>query len=112
MRRDEQGGGHAAAAYAWGIEDGLIDKLRGDLEGAPIARKFKPLLAFVRKLTLTPSAVGQEDADTVFAAGWDERALHDAIAVTARMTFMCRVVQDYGFVPPAPRSPRKGRKDA
>ena len=93
---------HAAAAYAWGIEEGLIDKLLDDLEGAPIAEKFKPLLAFARKLTLTPSAVSQEDADAVFAAGWDEKALHDTICVTARMNFMCRVVQGYGFVPLGP----------
>ena len=93
---------HAAAAYAWGIEEGLIDKLLDDLESAPIAEKFKPLLAFVKKLTLTPSGVSQEDADAVFAAGWDEKALHDAIAVTARMNFMCRVVQGYGFVPLSP----------
>ncbi len=46
--------------------------------------------------------MSQEDADAVFAAGWDERALHDAIAVTARMNFMCRVVQGYGFVPLGP----------
>lgn len=94
--------GHTAAAYAWGIEEGLIDKLLGDLEGAPIAEEFKPLLAFVKKLTLTPSAVSQEDADAVFAAGWDEKALHDAIAVTARMNFMCRLVQGHGFVPMGP----------
>ena len=93
---------HAAAAYAWGIEEGLIDRLLDDLETAPIAEEFKPLLAFVEKLTLTPSAVNQEDADAVFAAGWDEKALHDAIAVTARMNFMCRVVQGYGFVPLGP----------
>ncbi len=93
---------HAAAAYAWGIEEGLIDKLLGDLKSAPIAEEFKPLLAFVKKLTLTPSAVSQEDADAVFAAGWDEKALHDAICVTARMNFMCRVVEGHGFRPMGP----------
>ena len=77
-------------------------ELLDDLESAPIADKFKPLLAFIRKLTLTPSAMSQSDADAVFAAGWDEKALHDAIAVTARMNFMCRVVQGYGFVPLSP----------
>ena len=32
----------------------------------------------------------QADADAVFAAGWDEHALHDAIAITARAAFMQR----------------------
>ena len=39
------------------------------------------------------------DAEAVFAAGWDEKALHDAIAITARMAFMQRLVSGYGFKP-------------
>ncbi len=90
---------HTAAAYAWGIEEGLIDALLEDLENAPVDAKFKPLLAYARKLTLTPSEVTQADADAVFDAGWNEKAMHDAIAVTARMNFMCRLVQGHGFTP-------------
>lgn len=90
---------HTAAAYAWGIKDGLIDELLADLDKADVAPKFRPLLAYARKLTLAPSEVTQADADAVFAAGWDEKALHDAIAVTARMNFMARLVQGHGFVP-------------
>ena len=41
----------------------------------------------------------QADADAVFAAGWPEQALHDAIAVTARASFMQRLVEGHGFVP-------------
>lgn len=93
---------HTAAAYAWGIEDGLIDKLLADLRTAPVEGRFRPLLAYARKLTLTPAEVTQADADAVFAAGWNEKALHDAIAVTARMNFMCRLVQGHGFTPMSP----------
>lgn len=99
--------GHCAAAEEWGIESGLIDKLVADLSTAPIDDKFKPLLAFVRKLTLTPSAMSQADADAVFAAGWDEKALHDAIAVTARMNFMNRLVEGFGFVQTDPARARE-----
>jgi uncharacterized peroxidase-related enzyme len=90
---------HSAVVYAWGIEEGLLDKLLADLDTAPVEPRLKPLLAFVRKLTLTPSKMTQADADAVFAAGWDEKALHDAIAVTARMCFMQRMVEGYGFIP-------------
>jgi uncharacterized peroxidase-related enzyme len=90
---------HAAAAQALGISSGLIDGLLRDPDRAPIDDKFKPLLSFVKKLTLTPSAMTQADADAVFQAGWDEKGLHDAIAVTARMNFMCRLVEGYGFTP-------------
>ncbi len=100
---------HRAAAEAHGIAEGLIDALLADLDTAPVDRKFRPLLAYARKLTLAPSEVSQADADAVFAAGWDEKALHDAIAVTARMNFMCRLVQGYGFTP---MTPEKARENA
>lgn len=90
---------HSEVAYAWGIEDGLIEQLIDDLDSAPIEPRLRPLLAFVRKLTLTPGEMTQADADAVFAAGWEEQALHDAIAVTARMCFMQRLAEGHGFLP-------------
>lgn len=90
---------HSEVAYAWGIEEGLIDRLLDDLESAPIEQRLKPLLAFVRKLTLALADMTQADADAVFAAGWGEEALHDAIAITARMSFMQRLVEGHGFAP-------------
>ena len=70
-----------------------------DLDTAPVEARLKPLLAFVRKLTLTPAEMSQADADAVFEAGWEEQALHDAIAVTARAVFMQRLVEGHGFTP-------------
>lgn len=100
---------HSAAAYAWDIEEGLVDELLADIDSAPVDDKFKPLFHFVRKLTLTPGEVTQADVDAVFAAGWDEKALHDAIAVTARMCFMQRIIHGHGFTP---MSPEKARANA
>ena len=48
---------------------------------------------------LTPGAMTQADADAVLAAGWEEQALQDAIAITARAAFMQRLVEGHGFVP-------------
>lgn len=90
---------HSEVAYARGIENGLIEQLINDFDSAPVEPKLKTLLAFVRKLSVTPVEISQADADSVFAAGWDENALHDAIAVTARAGFMQRLVQGYGFIP-------------
>lgn len=90
---------HSEAAYAWGIARGLLDDLVKDVDGAAFNAKMKPLLRFVRKLTLTPGEMTQEDADAVFAAGWDEEALHDAIAICARMCFMQRIVEGHSFIP-------------
>jgi alkylhydroperoxidase family enzyme len=90
---------HSEVAYEWGIEDGLLDRLIDDLDSAPIEQRLKPILAFVRKLILAPKDLTQADADAVFSAGWEEKALHDAIAISARASFMQRLVEGYGFVP-------------
>lgn len=90
---------HSEVAYAWGIPDGAIEQLLKDPSTAPLEPRLKPLLAFVRKLTLTPGGMSQADADDVFAAGWDENALHDAIGVTARAAFMQKLVEGHGFKP-------------
>lgn len=92
-------GAHSEVAYAWGIKQGVLDELMHDVATASVEPKLKPLLAYVRKLAATPSEMTQADADAVFAAGWDEHALHDAIVITARAAFMQRLVEGHGFVP-------------
>ena len=89
-------GVHKLVAESYGIEAGVIEALVDGIEAAPVAEKIKPLLAFVRKLNDTPAQMTQADADTVFAAGWSERALHDAIDICAMFNYMNRVVLGHG----------------
>ena len=96
---DFVGVAHAEVAYAWGVQSGLVEQLVADFDTAPVEPRLKTLLRFVRTLAVSPAQVSQADADAVFQAGWDEQALHDAIAVTARAAFMQRLVQGFGFVP-------------
>ena len=93
---------HSAAAVARGIAPGVVEKLVADVASTPVSEKLKPLLALVKKLALEPNQVSQSDADAVFAAGWDEQAYHSAVAVTARMTFMSKIIHGHGFVPMSP----------
>jgi uncharacterized peroxidase-related enzyme len=90
-------GGHRAAAELFGIAPQTIDGLIQDLATAPIDSKLRPILAFVKKLTLTSTRMTQADADAVFAAGWDEAALHSAIAVCCLFNFMNRLVDGHGI---------------
>jgi uncharacterized peroxidase-related enzyme len=90
---------HSEVAYAWGIERGLVERLLEDPDGAAADARLKALLGFVRKLTVAPREVSKADVDAVLAAGWDEDALHDAVAVTARAAFMHRLVAAYGLIP-------------
>lgn len=89
-------GAHAVAAQAFGVPEDTLDKLVLDVDGAPIADKLKPVLRFARKLTLKPATMVQADADAVFAVGWTEQALHDAICVTCLYNFMNRLLDGHG----------------
>ena len=89
-------GGHAAAAEAFGVAPRFLQALLDEPETAPVSEKLKPILAYVRKLTLSSSRMTQADADAVYAAGWDERALSDAIAVCCMFNFMNRLVDGHG----------------
>src|SRR5205085_9727850 len=75
---------HSEVAYAWGIHRGLVEQLMTDADRAPVEPRLKVLLDFVRKLAVSPNAMSQGDADAVLGAGWNEQALHDAVAITAR----------------------------
>ena len=103
-------GGHRAAAELFGIAPQTIDGLIQDLATAPIDSKLRPILAFVKKLTLTSTRMTQADADAVFAAGWDEAALHSAIAVCCLFNFMNRLVDGHGIEADRASFTERGRK--
>lgn len=105
-------GTHTAIAIAFGLDERLLQALRDDIELAPVPEPMRPILRFVKKLTLTPSRLIQADADAVFSAGWDERALHDAIAVCARFNFMNRMVMGHGIVAEPEKFMERGRRKA
>lgn len=90
-------GVHTATAEALGIEKGLVPALADDIETASVDEKLKPVLRYVAKLTDRPDSLTQADADAVYAAGWDERALHDAVLVCCIFNFMNRLVEGLGI---------------
>ena len=88
---------HAETARLFGVDARLLEGLVKDFDRVPMDARFSALLAFVRKLCLSGHRLEQADADAVYAAGWSEGALHDAIAVCAFFAFMNRLVQGHGI---------------
>ncbi len=62
-----------------------------------MAERLKPLLRYARKLTLTPSKITPGDAEALLAAGWEEQALHDAVAICGLFNLMNRLVEGLGI---------------
>lgn len=91
--------GHSRAAVKLGAARKWFDELADDVETASVRDEMKPILRFVKKLTLTPARISQADADAVFAAGWDEKSLHEAICVCARFSMMNRLTLGHGLIP-------------
>lgn len=90
-------GVHEATAREFGLPEGLMLQLIEDIDQAPVDEKMKPILRYVRKLTLSPSRMTQADADAIFAADWNEQALHDAVSTCALFNFMNRLVEGHGI---------------
>jgi uncharacterized peroxidase-related enzyme len=89
-------GSHRVYSEIFGIERGLVDALLVDIETAPVAETLKPVMRYVKKLTKLPSKLVQADADAVFAAGWTETALYEAVQVCAAFNLMNRIVEGAG----------------
>lgn len=85
-------GAHSMIANLFGIEESTLQALSEDIDSANVPNKIKPLLAYTKKLTLSPSKITQDDADKVYAAGWSEEALFGAICTCALFNFMNRIV--------------------
>lgn len=91
-------GAHAIAASVYGIDEQVLAAILADPEDAPFDQRLKPILAYVKKLTLTPATMTPADAKRVYDAGWDERALFDAISVCALFNMMNRIVLGAGIL--------------
>ncbi len=59
-----------------------------------------PVLNFVHKLTLSPDKITTADVVPIFAAGWNDRTVHDAAAVCGLFNLMNRLVNGLGVEAP------------
>lgn len=89
-------GVHAETAKAYGISAAAVDGMFDSLDVAEIDDRLKPILRLARKLTESPASLTESDTSAVFEAGWDEKALHDAIMVVCCFNFMNRLLEGHG----------------
>jgi len=103
-------GGHLAASRAFGVDEALLAALLADEATAPVEARLRPVYSYLRKLTLSPARITDEDAARVFAAGNSEADLHDAIAVCCLFSFMNRLVEGHGIVAIEGQFDERGRR--
>ena len=88
---------HSFLAEELGVSEAVLPALLDNIDSAPIAARLRPILQYVRKLTLTPSRLVEADATAVYDAGWDSEALFQAIAITAYFNFCNRITAGAGL---------------
>lgn len=77
----------------------LVSAVLADYRTAAIDEKLRATLGFLEKLTLTPLALGPDDAKAVRAAGVSDEAIRDAILVCSLFNTIDRIADALGFVP-------------
>ncbi len=87
---------HQLIAEIHGIPEATLKTLVEHPEDSGIEPCLVPVLAYLRKLTLTPSKMIDADSHAVFAAGVSEQALYDAVTICALFNFMNRIVEGCG----------------
>jgi uncharacterized peroxidase-related enzyme len=58
--------------------------------------RTRALCDYARKLTLTPTAMGADDAEALRAQAIDDATIHDAIQVIAYFNYINRVAEGVG----------------
>lgn len=88
---------HIEVGRHYGTPDDLIDDLMKGIHNAPIDERIKPVLSYVRMLTLAPGRVTKSDVTALYDAGWDDTAVSHAALVCAFFSFMNRWVDGLGI---------------
>ncbi len=88
---------HSQIAVDLGMSPEVVAKMLSKPHKADIDPRMRPVFDFVRKLTLSPEKITRADVDAIFAAGWDDRAVHDVTAICGLFNLMSRFVDGLGI---------------
>jgi len=91
---------HSQTALALGIGAETIACISSNPQHSEVPLRLRPVLAFVHKLTLSPGKITAADVEPIFAAGWNDRAVHDVAAICALFNLMNRLVNGLGVEAP------------
>lgn len=78
-----------------------------DYREAALPPADRRMLDFAVKLTLAPSEVTEADVDGLRQAGFDDRAIHEIVQVTALFGYYNRLAEGLGVEPEHDHAPRE-----
>lgn len=92
-------GAHKRIAVHFGVDADIIESLMDSIDDSAVEEELKPVLEYIKVLTLTPSKVTKQLITRMNQAGWDDSAIFDAASICALFNFMNRLVEGMGVVP-------------
>jgi uncharacterized peroxidase-related enzyme len=89
--------------------DTLVAAIKTDWRNAELSHADRSLCVFAEKLTKTPGDMERADVERLRAAGFDDRAIHDATQAVAYFNYINRVADGLGTDPEDFYPPRKSK---
>lgn len=77
----------------------MVDRFAADWRSAGLDVATSALMSYADKLTRAPAAMTSSDIDGLRAAGWDERAISDAVQVIGYFNYINRIADGLGLPP-------------
>ena len=81
------------------VDHEVADRVRNNWRTAGLDCATSALLEFAEKLTRAPESVNATDIDGLRGAGWNDRAVHDAVQVISYFNYINRVADGLGVDP-------------
>ena len=88
---------HAEFLRQEGGDDLAVEQVKSDWREMELTPGEHAMLEYVEKLTLTPSAMTEEDVQKLRDVGWTDRDILDIVQVCAYFNFRVRVVDGLGL---------------
>ncbi len=107
---------HAHDLRAEVDDESLVEAIKTDWTRAPLRAADRVLLDFAVTLTETPGAMTRGHVDALRAAGFNDRAISDAVHVVSYFNYINRIADAVGvdleeWMPPHPHADRDFRED-
>ncbi len=86
------------------VDGRLADQVRNNWRRAGLDEPTKALLDYGERLTRNPGQMQAGDVERLREAGWNDRAVHDAVQVIAYFNYINRVADGLGVDPEPPEA--------
>jgi len=83
--------------------DAFVHQVVKDWRRCPLRPAVQHLLAFIEKMTRSPSQMTQAEVSALCEAGWSDRAVHDAVQLASYFNYINRVADALGVAPETDR---------